>query len=255
MSDDERVQFEPLESLTVPEPQAPEPEPAAAAPAAPEPQLAPEPEPAAAPEPEPAAPHRVAAPDSGRQALPFTQADLNLEFEPLAREGRTYVARLARGGLLTVTPPCALASPLTDEAGAPEPFVWLRPTAAFGKFVADVEERLLAAAVRNKLEWLRKDVPDDALRSSFKSFVREDGAVRVKSGEGLAAFSADRAPADPALVRGPRVRCVLALRQLTFGKTEFGGCWRLVQVLDVPDAECMIQDSPAETDSEIEDFV
>lgn len=246
MSDDKRVQFEPLESLTAePAPEIP------AAPEIPEPEI-----------PEPEIPVHAsappAAPPATERALTPAQIDLDsaMKFEPLEREGRSYVARLARGGLLLVTPPCALASPLADEDGGIHPFVWLRPPPAFRDWLADVETRLLGAALEHKLEWLRKDVPDDSLRASFKSFLRaEDGALRVKAGEGLAAFSADRAPAEPADLCGPRVRCVLALRQLTFGKTEFGGCWRLVQALDVPDAPCLIQDDDFGDDSDADDFV
>lgn len=236
-------EFEPLQSLTAPaEPEA-EPEVLA------DPEIAADPPAAAAP-----APAAAAAPAT---AVPPSAVDLaGLAFGPLAREGRSYVARLA-APLLVVTPPCALASPLVLEDGSPAPFVWLRPPPAFAQFAAATEARLLQAALDNKVEWLRKDVPDEALARSFKSFLRaEDGALRVKLAD-VQAFDAGRAPVDLADVRGPRVRAVLGLRQLTFGKTEFGGMWRLAQVLDVPDAPCLFQDDPDDddVDSEIDDFV
>lgn len=183
----------------------------------------------------------------------FTRVDpSSLAFQPMRRDGTKYVVPLTRE-VLVVTPPLGVSS-LVDEDGEAAGVVWLRATAGpFADFARAVEASVLDRVIANKREWLRKDVPDDSLRTSFKSFLGPEG-LRVKGGADVAAFGADRTLTDLSLVRGPRVRAVLSLRAVTFGKTEFGCLWRLVQVIDAPEPACLFQDDPDDDDPD-DDFV
>ena len=192
------------------------------------------------------------APPPSYGPVHFTRVDpSSLAFQPMRRDATKYVVPLARE-LLVVTPPLGV-SPLVDEDGEPAGVVWLRATAGpFADFARAVEASVLDSVIANKREWLRKDVPDDSLRTSFKSFLGPEG-LRVKGGADVAAFGADRSLTDLSLVRGPRVRAVLSLRAVTFGKTEFGCLWRLVQVIDAPEPACLFQDDPDDADPDDDD--
>ena len=239
----------PLSELSSPAPEpeptdpapAPEPEPAAAA--APEPEPEPEPAAAAEPEPEPAA-----AAEQPGVPVPFRAIPVDsLEFSPLAKEAKVYVSRVSwRGaGLLVQTPPLALLDPLVDADGEPAACARLVPKGALAKFLRDVEAALLAAVLARKAEWFRRGIPDDALRAGFKSLFSVTGpcVYRARVADEVAAFDAARNAIHPADLPPGTVRAVLALDRLCFGKTEFGGVWRLVQVQAVPPPKCLIDDS------------
>lgn len=235
------TEYEPLESL-----------PAAASPAV---DAAPSVEDPAADDPTDADASDAPPPASDAQVpVHFTRVDpSSLAFQPMRRDASKYVVPLTRD-LLVVTPPLGV-SPLVDDEGEACAVVWLRATAGpFADFARAVETSVLDRVIANKREWLRKDVPDDSLRTSFKSFLSPEG-LRVKGGADVAAFGADRSLTDLSLVRGPRVRAVLSLRAVTFGKTEFGCLWRLVQVIDAPEPACLFQDDPADDADPDDDFV
>jgi hypothetical protein len=238
------TEYEPLESLPAAAPPADDP---ADAPPSVEDPAADDPTDADAADAPPPA-------DAAQVPVHFTRVDpSSLAFQPMRRDATKYVVPLTRE-LLVVTPPLGV-SPLVDDEGEPCAVVWLRATAGpFADFARAVETSVLDRVIANKREWLRKDVPDDSLRTSFKSFLSPEG-LRVKGGADVAAFGADRALTDLSLVRGPRVRAVLSLRAVTFGKTEFGCLWRLVQVIDAPEPACLFQDDPPDDADPDDDFV
>ena len=175
--------------------------------------------------------------------------ETDLNFAPMEKEGRSYVVRLDPP-LVLETPPLALTSALADEAGEPAPFAYVQPPPAFEDFLRRAEATLLARCLEHKKEWLRKDIDDDALRASFKSLFRS-GGFRLKVPQDVAVFGADRKPAAVAdFQAGTSAKCILVLKQLTFGKTEFGGIWRLLQAQEVPQPTCLIRDSECEEDSD-----
>ena len=202
-----------------------------------------------------ATPAEAPAPPAAGEPVHFTRVNPGaLAFQPMRRDKNKYVVPLTRE-LLVVSPPVGV-SPLVDDDGEPCAVVWLRATAGpFADFARAVEASVLESVIANKTQWLRKDVPDDSLRTSFKTFLGPEG-LRVKGGADVAAFDADRALTDLSLVRGPRVRAVLSLRGVTFGKTEFGCLWRLVQVIDAPEPACLFQADPDPVpDDDDDDFV
>lgn len=171
----------------------------------------------------------------------FRDADVSaLALGEVAREGRVYVAPL-EPALSVQTPPLALAT------GVDGPFAGLAVSGAFAEFAERAEAALLEACLAAKSAWLRRDAPDDALRASFRSFLA-DGVLRVKA-DGVQVFDADglvtAAEEAPA---GARVRAVLDLARVCFGRAEFGGIWRLRQVQLVPDAALQLTPEPAGPD-------
>jgi hypothetical protein len=167
----------------------------------------------------------------------------SLAFDPIEREGKLYVVKL-RPKLVVVTPPMALASSLVDADGEALPFASLGPSAQFGGFLRRVEAAVLAACIANKADWFRKDLDDDALRSGFKTFLRANGTVKVKVPDEVAAFDASAGAVVPGdIAAGAQVRAILELAKISFGKTEFGAMWKLVQIREVTVPRCLIDDT------------
>ena len=178
-------------------------------------------------------------------ASSYRSVDLTtLSFEPVAKQGKLYVANLSPA-LSVLTPPVELATPLDSDA----PFAYVRPAGDFARFLHDVEAFVLDQCLKRKSEWFRKDLDDDALRNNFKSFFRE-GEFKVKVAGEVAAFGIKKEPIGPEDVRvGQQVRCVLELERVCFGRQEFGAMWRLVQVREVEVPACMIDDAAEDSDS------
>jgi hypothetical protein len=215
----------------------------------------------------------VPAPESPAltPARPFRSVSLpdDLQFGAMEREGKSYVVRLL-APLVVLTPPVALNAPLTGPDDEPAPFSWVAPTGQFGEFLRGVEGAMLEACIANKGAWLRKVTDDDSLRASFKSMFSDNG-FKVKLPADLAVFdSTGAALMDPAEVQaGTMVKGILVLKQLVFGRTEFGAVWRMTQARVVPQPKCLIadddpepadppepeQDDPAAGDSEVDEFM
>ena len=230
---------------------------------------APAPAPAPAPVVHVPAPAPAPAPESPALALPparpFRSVSLpdDLQFGAMEREGKSYVVRLL-APLVVLTPPVALNAPLTGPDDEPAPFSWVAPTGQFGEFLRGVEGAMLEACIANKGAWLRKVTDDDSLRASFKSMFSDNG-FKVKLPADLAVFDSTGALMDPAELQAGAVvvKGILVLKQLVFGRTEFGAVWRMTQ------AQCLIADDedtePADPpepehddpagDSEVDEFM
>lgn len=172
-------------------------------------------------------------------------ADALREFSDLEKSGGVYVARLPTP-LEVVTPPLTLLSPLLDEDGGEAGHALLKLSPEFEAFAEEVERRVLEACLANKDTWFRRRLDDDALRASFKQLCK-GGTLKVKLRPGAAVFDACGEPVAPGDVdAGARMKCLLELTKVCFGKTEFGAMWSLAQArLAPPPAsapKCLIGD-------------
>lgn len=193
-------------------------------------------------------------------------------FLPMEKAAGLYVARLATP-LLVQTPPLTLVSPLDDEDGTPLPHAHLSLPRGFRQFAEAAEERVLAACLANKAAWFRRPMEDQSLRASFKQFCKaggdaEGGTLKIKVPRDALVFDSQgqvlcRADVQP----GTRVRALLELSRVCFGRTEFGAMWSLVQAqtapappppprcLIDPDADSSCGQAPADPDSEVHEFL
>lgn len=179
----------------------------------------------------------------------------DLEFDPIEREAKLYIVKL-RPKLLVQTPPMTLTSALVDDDGEPLPFVTLAPPAQFAGFLHRTEAAVQAACLANKAEWFRKELDDDALRAGFKSFLRPNGTFKVKVPDEAVVFDAAKKAVAPGDVApGAQVRAIIELSKISFGKTEFGAMWKLVQVREMAVPECLIDDGNDSSSEDDDDFL
>jgi hypothetical protein len=179
--------------------------------------------------------------------LPLKNLDVHTIFsgfsETLVRDGQVYVSA-REAPLLVHCPPVRLASSLTAGDDDTQDFVLLKPKAALLDTFKVVEAQAIALAIANKATWFREDISEDTIAASFKSFVDgEAGTVRVRVSEALAVYDAGKALVSSPPPKGTRVRAVLELARITFGKTQFGLVWTLKQLklADIP-AACLFDD-------------
>ena len=163
--------------------------------------------------------------------------------ETLTRNESVYVA-LLNPPLTVATPTSTLLTSLApgpDDENLPA-FALLKVNAASLATLKAVEAAALEACFKNKATWLREDLDDDTLRASFKSFVDEESkTLKVRVSEGVAAFDSDRVQL-PLPAEGAKVKAVLELSRLTFGKTECGLIWRLRQVKVVGESRSLFDE-------------
>lgn len=152
-------------------------------------------------------------------------------FAPVHKSGNAYAARL-HAPLLVQTPPVTVLSALEDDAA--HAHLKVASSRRLAEFLERVEDRLLATCLECKASWFPRTVDDDVLRASFKSFCRA-GALKVRVPRDVLVFDeAGQLVAREAAAPGTTVRCLLELSRVTFGRTEFGAMWSLVQAQVAP---------------------
>ncbi len=169
-----------------------------------------------------------------------TPAAAVTNFEDVRKVGALYVAPLATP-LRVQTPTLVLMSPLRDEDGAPVLNAHLKLPRGFEVFARDVEAAVLDAALRNKDAWFRRPLEDDVITASFKAFVK-GSALKVKWPRDTPVFDADgkQLDEDAESLAHLRVRCLLELSRVSFGRTEFGAMWTVVQARVAPDTPAVM---------------
>lgn len=179
---------------------------------------------------------------AGDASLPraYTRVDVAAElapdaFEGVQKTGSAYAARLHQP-VLVQTPPVVLLSSLADCADSHVTHAHLKVSSAprFVQFVEGVEEALLSTSLASKDTWFRHSVHDDVLRASFRSFYKA-GALRVRVPRDALLFDEEgQVVGRDAVPIGSTLRCLLELSKVTFGRTEYGAMWSLVQAQVVP---------------------
>lgn len=150
--------------------------------------------------------------------------------ETLSRDDNIFVAPFQPTVTIT-TPPCTLETILEQED-----FAVLKLSKACAQAFAHVEAAVLEEALTRKDQWFREGTSDEAVREAYKQFVDvENQTLTVKVADDIAAFDVDKTSVDLPAAPSTRVKALLALTHLSFGKHEWGALWRLKQVKVLPD--------------------
>lgn len=183
----------------------------------------------------------------------YSAIDLSSAFKlnEAAKEHKVYVSHLEVPVTVT-TPPLTLDTPIDPTSAS---FAVLSQGGPqFTAFLENVQSALLDAVVANKLAVLGRAVSDETLKTNQKTFL-DDDAVKVRVTDDVHAFDVvGRAVDVDHIPAGSRVRCVLELARVCFGRAEWGGMWRVVQVracetCHIPDAD------PEESEEDLADAV
>lgn len=195
----------------------------------------------------------------------YTSVDLSsaLCVGPAIKDNKVYIAPLETP-LTIQTPPLTLVGDVTHEST----FAHLGVPTQFRAFLRSVETALLDAVLDNKDRVLGgRTVSDETLRANLKSFVTcetdetgetgETGTdtsdLKVRVSDSLDIFDSSKQAVGIEDARdGCRVRCVLELSRVCFGRAEWGGMWRLVQI-QVCNQACLIDHEDPEDAEDAED--
>ena len=168
-------------------------------------------------------------------ALLLKDADpASLAFEPLAKSGSIYVAKLSQP-LFVQTPPMVCCSDLT-AGGADDlhPYLFVKADPALMAFLTKCEEALVQKATGEcKAAWFPR-TDDHAIRGSLRSYLKPaEGIAKFKVDPEVAVYDSDPEPgqaSSSAVVQKSRIQAIIAATRVCFGKTEWGMLWRVVQV-------------------------
>ena len=167
----------------------------------------------------------------GEYAPFYAKISPHIQFESMRKVGTVYFVPFSKP-VRVQTPVLKLVE--FDSSAA------FKVPRAFAAFVANFEEHLFRAAVANKKLWFKKDLSEESLRASFKTFLA-GCTFRAKVGDDVAAFDDEGDHMDPAEIRLPTgVRCILELDGICFGRTEFGGMWSISQLRATEARKCLI---------------
>lgn len=154
-------------------------------------------------------------------------------FSSIEKCGTVYIAKL-EAPLLVQTPPLTLATHLEDDEGSPLTHAHLVLPPAFAEFAHAVEAKVLDSCLANKASWFRRPMDDDSLRAGFKAFCR-DKNLKIKLPRDVLFFDANgHLLSRTDIPQGSTIRCILELSRISFGRTEFGSVWSLLQAQTAP---------------------
>ncbi|KAI3432506.1 hypothetical protein D9Q98_004055 [Chlorella vulgaris] len=176
----------------------------------------------------------------------YTQTELTFRLSPAHKEGKVYVSAV-EPAVSVQTPSMELKSTL--DAGV----ALFGVSDDFARFLQQAEQRIIEDVLERKEEVLRKPLTDEFLQQKFKHFLvsTEDAPVVLKArvSDGLAVFDASGTViCAEEVAPGTRVRGVLDLVRVCFGKSEWGAMWRLSQVQALPTAVCLLTEEPTVTE-------
>jgi len=193
-------------------------------------------------------------------AQPYRSVDhSSIAFEPIVKDSaaRLFVVDI-KDPVRIQTSPVVLTTSVEDET---VPFVYLQGDEAMMTFFRSTETFIEDTCIANKADWfaVAKNLDDAVLRRGFKSFFGDHG-FKVKIGTDVACFDQNRKPIGREDIPvNTSCRLILELSRLSFGKHEYGGMWKVVQIQTVP-MECLIQTEQPEDDaqslnSDIDEFI
>lgn len=165
-------------------------------------------------------------------ALYYKDAAVPSGFLPMRKSGTVYH--------VPFDAPLRVQTPMMKLEAHDQNAATLRVSRDFATFLNRVEEFVFDAALQHRNVWFKKELGDDELRAGFKSFVCDD-TTEVKVADDCVAFDESGEQVD--LPIGSRVRCILELSGVCFGRTEFGCMWTLLQVQKSTSPKCLIDPS------------
>lgn len=165
-------------------------------------------------------------------AVYYKDAAMPAGFHPMRKSGSVYY--------VPFDAPLRVQTSTTRLEAHDHSAATLRVSKDFASFLNAVEESVFDAALQRRKVWFKKELGEDELRAGFKSFLADD-TVEVKVADDCVAFDENGEQVD--LPVGSRVRCILELTGVCFGRTEFGCMWTLVQAQKLSSPKCLIDPS------------
>lgn len=180
----------------------------------------------------------------------------NIEFEDVHREGSMYTARF-KNKISIQSPVVVCKETITNASGEILPYVYITPDAALEKWVLAFDDYILDQADKNKEKWFRKSTSASDIQQTYKSYLR-DKTFRLRLTDDVEIFDSSRNLVNPAdLKAGTKVKLIMDLGRVSFGRNEWGCVWRASQVMVQNTRGCLFTEDTDDDDVEtdVEDFL
>lgn len=177
----------------------------------------------------------------------------SLQFEDVKREGSMYTARIKHK--LSIQSPVVLCKErITNSNGETLPYMYITPDATLDTWLQQFEAYILDQAVQHKDAWFRKNTSDSDVQQTYKSYFR-DNTFRLRMTDDVEIFDTTRTILNPGdLQPGTKVKLIMDLGRVSFGRTEWGCVWRVSQIMVQNTRGCLFTDEGDEgATSEVDD--
>lgn len=191
----------------------------------------------------PVEPHTVADDivEQDAEVVYYTDADPNVdEFLSMRKVDGVYIVPFKKP--LVIQTPILKITDLTKSSAS------LKVTRGFSKFVNEFEDSILLATKKHKSEWFKDEIDDDTIENGLKSFLTDDGDLKVKVSEDLASFDEDGNFLGDGFDVPAGVRCILEVSGICFGSIEFGAIFTLAQMQVARLPKCAIKSFKEKTE-------
>jgi hypothetical protein len=191
----------------------------------------------------PVEPHQaaddIAEPDS--EVVYYTDVNPNVsDFLSMRKVDGVYIVPFKK--------PFVIQTPILKITELTKSSASLRVTKGFAKFVGEFEDSVLSATKKHKSEWFKDEIDDDTIENGLKSFLTDDGDLKVKVSEDLASFDEDGNFLGDGFDVPAGVRCILEVSGICFGSIEFGAIFTLSQMQVARLPKCAIKSFKEKTE-------
>lgn len=178
----------------------------------------------------------------------------NIQFEDVHREGNMYAVKF-KEKLLIQTPPVVCRDSLVNSKGDLLPYLYVVPDPAFAEWLDAFDDHMLEQAHNHKDAWFRSHTTRTDIDQSFKRYFK-DNVLRLKLSEGVMLVDSARKPVEARDIKpDSRIRVIMELSRILFGRTEFGCVWKAPQVMIHATKECLFVDTDEDDDVPQDEFL
>ena len=174
------------------------------------------------------------------------------EFEDVHREGNMYTSRL-KNKLTIQSPVVVCKEKITNSSDEVLPYLYITPDPALQQWLTAFDEYIVSQAHEHRETWFRKHTTDSDIQQTFKPYLR-DGVFRLRMTEDVEIFDTSRTLVNPAdLKAGTKVKVIMELGRISFGRTEWGCVWRASQIMVQNTRGCLFSEDVNEDQDDVDD--
>ncbi len=178
-----------------------------------------------------------------------------VKFQEVQKDSKLYCVKFA-DVLRIQTQVVTCLESITNSKGDLSPYLFIQPDKELETFLEDFDRFVQDNAYESRDSWFTTRPSRRELEDSFKRYLK-DNIFRLKLGDDLEVFDANRQPMKPDELRGgEKVKLVMEVSRVSIGKSSYGTIWKCLQVMRQRSRECMIADDGdvANDDDDYEEF-
>ncbi len=179
-----------------------------------------------------------------------------IRFRDVQKDDKLYSVRF-EDVVRVQTPVVTCMESITNAKGNVLPYLFIQPDKELATLLRNFDNFILDQAFEHRDTWFKDRPSRRELEDGFKRYLKEDNTFRLKIGEDLEVFDANKQPVKPDDLRGgDKVKLVMEVTRVSIGKSSYGTIWKCLQILRAKTKQCMIEDDDdvVDDDDDYEEF-